>query len=76
MPASYHKARLISDVGMTGPHDSVIGTRIEDVINGFLTMMPTRFTVAKDNVKLSAVEIELDEGTGMAVSIVPRQFQY
>ena len=66
----------ITDVGMTGPHDSVIGTRIEDVINGFLTMMPTRFTVAKDNVKLSAVEIELDEQTGMAVSIVPRQFQY
>ena len=66
----------ITDVGMTGPHDSVIGTRVDDVINGFLTMMPTRFTVAKDNVKVSAVEIELDAATGMAVSIVPRQYQY
>ena len=66
----------ITDVGMTGPHDSVIGTRIDDVINGFLTMMPTRFTVAKDNVKLCGVEIELDENTGMAVSIVPIQHQY
>ena len=66
----------ITDVGMTGPHDSVIGTRVDDVINGFLTMMPTRFTVAKDNVKVSAVEIELDPATGMAVSIVPRQYQY
>jgi metallophosphoesterase (TIGR00282 family) len=66
----------ITDVGMTGPHDSVIGTRIDDVVSGFLTMMPMRFTVAKDNVKLCAVEIELDEGTGMAVSIMPRQYQY
>ncbi|MYK18244.1 TIGR00282 family metallophosphoesterase [Candidatus Poribacteria bacterium] len=66
----------ITDVGMTGPHDSVIGTRVKEVIDGFLTMMPTRFSVAKDNVKLCAVEIELDEGTGMAVSIVPRQYQY
>ena len=66
----------ITDVGMTGPYDSVIGTRIDDVLQGFLTMMPTRFTVAKDNVKLCAVEIELDEQTGMAVSIVPVQHQY
>ena len=66
----------ITDVGMTGPHDSVIGTRIDHVIEGFLTLMPTRFTVAKDNVKLCGVEIELDENTGMAVSIVPIQHQY
>ena len=39
-------------------------------------MMPTRFVVAKDNVKLCGVEIELDAETGMAVSIVPLQHQY
>ena len=66
----------ITDVGMTGPYDSVIGMRTKDVLNGFLTMMPTRFSVAKDNVILCAVEIELDEGTGMAVSITPVQRQY
>jgi metallophosphoesterase (TIGR00282 family) len=66
----------ITDVGMTGPYDSVIGMRIKDVLNGFLTMMPTRFVVAKDNVILCAVEIELDEETGMAVSILPVQHQY
>ena len=66
----------ITDVGMTGPHDSVIGTRIDDVVSGFLTMMPMRFIVAKDNVKVCAVEIELEAGTGMAVSIMPRQYQY
>ena len=66
----------ITDVGMTGPYDSVIGTRVDDVVKGFLTMMPTRFSVAKDNVKLCGVEIELDEQTGLAVSILPVQHQY
>ena len=66
----------ITDVGMTGPYDSVIGMRVKDVLSGFLTMMPTRFAVAKDNVILCAVEIELDEETGMAESITPVQHQY
>ena len=66
----------ITDVGMTGPYDSVIGMRTKDVLSGFLTMMPTRFAVAKDNVILCAVEIELDEETGMAVSITPVQHHY
>ena len=66
----------ITDVGMTGPYDSVIGTRTDHVLERFLTMMPTRFTVAKGNVKLCGAEIELDEQTGLAVSITPIQHQY
>ena len=66
----------ITDVGMTGPYDSVIGTRIDFVLERFLTMMPTRFDVAKGNVKLCGAEIELDENTGLARSIVPLQYQY
>ncbi len=66
----------ITDVGMTGPYDSVIGTRIDLVLERFLTMMPIRFAVAKDNVKLCGAEIELDENTGLAHSIVPLQYQY
>ena len=66
----------ITDVGMTGPYDSVIGTRTHLALERFLTMMPTRFTVAKGNVKLCGAEIELDEETGLAVSIVPLQAQY
>lgn len=66
----------ITDVGMTGPYDSVIGVRTDLVLERFLTMMPTRFTVAKDNVKLCGAEIELDDETGLAVSIVPLQAQY
>ena len=66
----------ITDVGMTGPYDSVIGVRTDLVLERFLTMMPSRFTVAKGNVKLCGAEIELDEATGMAVNIVPLQHQY
>ncbi|MYC75924.1 TIGR00282 family metallophosphoesterase [Candidatus Poribacteria bacterium] len=66
----------ITDVGMTGPYDSVIGTQIDISLGRFLTMMPARFVVAKGNVKLCGAEIELDEETGLAVSIVPVQHQY
>ena len=66
----------ITDVGMTGPYDSIIGGRIEHVLQRFLTLMPSRFGVAKDNVKLCAVEIELDSETGLAVSINRLQCQF
>ncbi len=65
----------ITDVGMTGPHDSVIGSRKEQVVQSFLTLMPARFGVAKDNIKLCAVQIELDDETGLAVSISRIQYQ-
>jgi len=59
----------ISDVGMTGPEDSVIGMRKELVIQKFLTQMPNKFEVADGTVVLSAVLIEADPSTGMASSI-------
>ena len=65
----------ITDVGMTGPHDSVIGSRIDQVMDSFLTMMPARFGVAKDNIKLNAVKIVLNDDTGLAESIERIQYQ-
>ena len=65
----------ISDVGMTGPHDSVIGSRKEQVLESFLTLMPSRFGVGKDNARLNAVSIELNDDTGLAESITRIQFQ-
>ena len=59
----------ITDVGMTGPHDSVIGMKKEIVLRRFLTMLPVRHQVADDDVVLSAVVLELDEKTGKANSI-------
>jgi metallophosphoesterase (TIGR00282 family) len=63
----------ISDVGMTGPHDSVIGQRKEDIVKRFLTSMPVRFEVAKNDVRLSGVLVTLDEKTGKAQEILRLQ---
>ena len=59
----------ISDVGMTGPMDSVIGVERELVIKRFLTGLPTEFKVANDRPGLNAVVIESDDDTGRALSI-------
>ncbi len=59
----------ITDVGMTGPRDSVLGIKKEIVINGFLTQMPTKFEVAGGIVQLNAVLIDIDERTGKAQRI-------
>lgn len=59
----------LTDAGMTGPDDSVIGRRITDVLTRFLTQVPTRFEVAEGNVKLRGVVVDIDEKTGQARSI-------
>lgn len=59
----------LTDLGMTGPYDSVIGREIEPVMEKFLTGMPSRFDVAKGNVKLCGAIVEVDEATGKAVKI-------
>lgn len=59
----------ISDVGMTGPRDSVIGFRLDTVLPRFLRHLPTRFEVAEGPVSLNAALIEADRVTGRAVSI-------
>jgi 2',3'-cyclic-nucleotide 2'-phosphodiesterase len=59
----------ITDVGMTGPYDSVIGMDKKTVIERFLKQTPARFDVARGDVRLSAVLIEADESTGRALSI-------
>src|SRR5581483_7216243 len=52
-----------TDVGMTGPYDSVIGVKKELIINRFLTNMPSRFEAASGDVRLCAVVIDCDEST-------------
>jgi metallophosphoesterase (TIGR00282 family) len=59
----------ISDVGMTGPRDSVIGFRLDTVLPRFLRHLPTRFEVAEGPVSLNAALIEADRETGKALSI-------
>ena len=60
----------ITDVGMTGPHDSVIGRRVEDVLTRFLSSIPVRFEVAEGNIQLHGALVEIDEVTGRARSIL------
>lgn len=59
----------ITDLGMTGPYDSVIGIEKSSVIRKFMDQIPARFEVGKGNVRLSGVLIEADRETGRALSI-------
>ena len=59
----------ITDVGMTGPYDGVIGVQKEQVVGKFLNNMPVRFEPATGDVRLCAVVVECDEKTGRARDI-------
>ena len=59
----------LTDLGMTGPYDSVIGRKVEPVLEKFLTGMPNKFEVATGNVKLCGAIVEVDPATGKAVKI-------
>jgi metallophosphoesterase (TIGR00282 family) len=63
----------ISDIGMTGPRDSVIGFSLETVLPRFLTHLPTRFAVADGPVSFNGVLIEAERGSGRATSITQLQ---
>lgn len=57
------------DVGMTGPHESIIGRSIERVLSKTLTALPTPFDVATEDVRLHGTIVEADPETGHALSI-------
>jgi metallophosphoesterase (TIGR00282 family) len=60
---------LLTDVGMTGPYESVIGMRADKVLKRFLLQTPAAFEVAKRDVRLAGVVIDVDEATGKARAI-------
>jgi len=59
----------ITDLGMTGPQDSVIGRELEPVLKKFITGMPHRFDIAKNKVILEGVILQVDNQTGRAKNI-------
>lgn len=63
----------ISDVGMTGAVDSVLGVKTELAVQQFVTQIPVRFQHAEGTARLCAVIIELDDKTGKAKDITPLQ---
>ncbi len=60
---------FVTDAGMTGPVDSIIGIEKDLVIRKFLTNMPVRYEVAKKGVEFQGVFIEVDSATAKALSI-------
>lgn len=59
----------ITDAGMTGPHDSVIGIEKEAIIRRFLTEVPSRFEVGKEDITLCGAVLSVDTATGRAVGV-------
>ncbi|TXK89683.1 TIGR00282 family metallophosphoesterase, partial [Parageobacillus sp. SY1] len=59
----------ITDVGMTGPYDGILGVDREAVLRKFLTSLPVRFEVKEGRSQLNAVLIDIDEKTGRANKI-------
>ena len=59
----------LTDVGMTGPHDSIIGVEVQAALGRFLTAMPAKFETATGNPRLNAVIVEADDKTGLASDI-------
>jgi metallophosphoesterase (TIGR00282 family) len=59
----------LTDVGMTGPHDSIIGVTVEAALARFLNGMPARFESASGPGRLNAVIVTADPGTGKATAV-------
>lgn len=59
----------LTDSGMTGPHDSVIGQNKEAIVKRFLSLLPSKFEVAQGDVRLNGALIEISETTGLAQGI-------
>jgi metallophosphoesterase (TIGR00282 family) len=59
----------ITDLGMTGPHDSILGRKVENVLKSFRTQMPVPFDIADGDVKLNGILVSLDSNTKKAERI-------
>lgn len=67
---------FITDVGMTGPVNSIIGVKKEQIIGKFLSQIPCRFETAKGEAVLSCVILEINLKTGMSTSIQRLQLPF
>lgn len=59
----------MTDAGMTGAFDSVIGVKKEEAIQKFITQRPSKFEVAKKDIRINGVVIEVDEKSGLSLGI-------
>ena len=68
-----HGTAYISDAGMTGGHEGILGVKYESVMQRFLTGLPCKFEPSEDGAAFNGVVLEIDEATGLALSITPVQ---
>jgi 2',3'-cyclic-nucleotide 2'-phosphodiesterase len=66
----------ITDGGMTGPHDSVIGTDKQIILQKFTSGMPQRFDVASGGLQINGVVVAVDEASGKAIDIIRIKRKY
>jgi calcineurin-like phosphoesterase len=59
----------ISDVGMTGPYDSILGRRVDRVLSTTISFIPSPFDVARGDARLGGAIIDIDAATGKATAI-------
>ncbi|MBM3817803.1 MAG: TIGR00282 family metallophosphoesterase [Acidimicrobiia bacterium] len=64
-----HGTAYLTDAGMTGPHDSIIGMEREPSMARFLNAMPSKFEPATGNPRLNGVLVEADDKTGLATRV-------
>jgi hypothetical protein len=67
---------FLTDAGMTGPHDSVIGVEVELAVRRMRTGMPVRFETAQGDVRIEGAVVDCDEKTGRASAIEPVRIPY
>jgi metallophosphoesterase (TIGR00282 family) len=60
---------FLTDAGMTGPHDSIIGVEVEPALGRFLNALPARFETATANPRLNGVVVDVDAKTGLSTDI-------
>ncbi|MBQ7197573.1 MAG: TIGR00282 family metallophosphoesterase [Synergistaceae bacterium] len=68
-----HGTAYISDVGMTGGHEGVLGVKYESVMQKFLTGLPCKFEASEEGAAFNGVVLEIDDVVGLALSITPIQ---
>jgi hypothetical protein len=59
----------MTDLGMTGPYNSVIGRRTDRVLHRFITQMPSHFEIATDDVRLCGAVVTVETDSGQAMNI-------
>jgi hypothetical protein len=67
---------FLTDAGMTGPHDSVIGVEVELAVRRMRTGMPVRFETAQGDVRIEGAIVDCDAKTGRASAIEPIRIPY